>query len=217
MKNKSIANLEQELVNLLSQNPYGDSLILFNLGVEFGRYFEREGIESYEPNVFKQRELEEKEQKEIGKRIDRIISLVKKLICASIRDLIAETGSWTIEKHHYLSSNLEKFSDTTVSKYQVQVDRVDMESYGGEFEVTLSVVGELGQKFRQFQISTMVTAYFHNDSGTEELTIFDPNSVENCMENLHVRASKNIEYKANDYDDFIEDISKPFLFLMLMN
>ena len=154
-------------------------------------------------------------QKEIDTRVVTVKEFIRQLIRLSVKELITESGSWTIEKGEYFSSTPEQFSDETVEKYQVQVKNVDMESYGGEFKVTFEVVGELGGKFKKYNIFHQVHSYIRNDNGEEEQTIYDANEVDRYIDNLTVYVQNSNNWSIEQYDEFIDDITKPFIFLLM--
>lgn len=215
MKDNQLIKLEKELENIFSDFGRADERSLFEIGIKFGRQLEKIGIENYECNYWKQKNIDRLLEVEIASKVAKVEMLVKQLVRLSVKEFITENGSWTIEKEKYFSSTPEQFSDETVKKYQVQVKNVDMENYGGDYKVTFEVVGDLGKKFKNFNVFNEVHTFIRNDSGGEEQSIYDVDGVDRYIDDLTVYVQNSNNWNIEQYDVFIDDISKPFIFLLL--
>lgn len=216
MKDKKLLALESELESLCQKISHADKS-LFDIGIKFGRELERLGIEKYESDYWVQQNIDALKKNQIDVRVAKVEKFIRQLIRLSVKELITETGSWTIGKAEYFSSTPEQFRDETVKKYQIQVKNVDMESYGGEFKVTFEVVGELGKKFKKYNIFNEVHSFIRNDNGEEEQTIYDANEVDRYIDNLTVYVENSNNWNIEQYDEFFDDITKPFIFLLMQN
>ena len=215
MKDNQLLALEKELESLFPEFVQADERSLFEIGIKFGRQLEKLGIEKYECEYWKQQNIDRLLDDEIASKVAKVEMLVKQLVILSVKELITENGSWTIAKEKYFSSTPEKFSDETVNKYQVQVKNVDMESYGGEYKVTFEVVGDLGKKFKNYNVFNEVHTFISNDSGGEEQSIYDVERVDKYIDDFTVYVQNSNNWNIEQYDAFIDDISKPFIFLLL--
>lgn len=215
MKDNQLLALEKELESLFPKFGQADERSLFEIGIKFGRQLEKIGIENYECNYWKQKNIDRLLEVEIASKVAKVEMLVKQLVRLSVKEFITENGSWTIEKEKYFSSTPEQFSDETVKKYQVQVKNVDMENYGGDYKVTFEVVGDLGKKFKNFNVFNEVHTFIRNDSGGEEQSIYDVDGVDRYIDDLTVYVQNSNNWNIEQYDVFIDDISKSFIFLLL--
>lgn len=187
----------------------------FNLGVELGRELATHNIATYRSPIWEKREKENNQDLEIRNAVDRIEDFIATLVKLSVTEKIEETGSWSIAKGG--GYGLEKFSNETVKKYNVQVAHCDMESYGGEFTVTFSIEGELAKLFEKHNVYDQFTVRIYNNNGEEDQAIYNVKEVDGYIDSVtaHVRNSNN--WVVEQYVDFLHEISKPYLFLITKN
>jgi hypothetical protein len=215
MKDENLIALELELKNLFPKYGLADQESVFELGVKFGRQLERLGIENYEPEYWKQKKQEEALEQKIREKVDKVENFIAQLVRLSVKDLIREKGSWTIAKRDFGYGVRDQFSDETIEKYQIRIVDVDMESYGGDFEIRYEVVGELGEKFKKYKIYEQFTSLVYNENGEEEQSIYDVDNVDAYIDRLTVHVRNSNKWEIDQYDVFLNDISKPFLFVLL--
>jgi hypothetical protein len=215
MKDENLIALELELKNLFPKYGRTDEESVFELGVKFGRQLERLGIENYEPEYWKQKKQEELLKQQIRQKVDKVENLIAQLVRLSVKDLIRETGSWTIAKRNSGYGAIDQFSDETIEKYQIRILNVDMESYGGDFEIRYEVVGELGEKFKKYNIYEQFTSLVYNENGEEEQSIYDVDDVDAYIDRLTVHVENSNDWELDQYDVFLNDIAKPFMFVLL--
>lgn len=215
MKDNQLLALEKELENIFSNFGQADERSLFEIGIKFGRQLEKLGIENYESDYWEKQKQEQILENKIRQKEDQVENFIAQLVRLSVKELIRETGSWTIAKRNYGYEALEQFSDETIAKYQIRVLSVDMESYGGDFEIRYELVGELAEKFKKYNVYEQFTSLVYNKNGEEEQSIYDVEDVDAYIDRLTVQVRKSNEWTLEQYDVFLNDISKPFLFLLL--
>ena len=215
MKDNQLLALEKELESLFPKYGQADARSLFEIGIKFGRQLEKLQIEKYESEYWKQKQQEQFLEQQIRKKEDQVENFIAQLVRLSVKELIRETGSWTIAKRSYGYGALEQFSDETIAKYQIRVLSIDMESYGGDFEIRYELVGELGEKFKKYNVYEQFTSLVYNENGEEEQSIYDVEDVDAYIGRLTVHVRNSNEWALEQYDVFFNDISKPFLFLLL--
>jgi hypothetical protein len=215
MKDNQLMALEKELESLFPKFGQADERSLFEIGIKFGRQLEQLGIQNYESKYWQQQKQEQMLDQQIREKEDQVENIIAQLVRLSVKELIRETGSWTIAKRNSGYGALEQFSDETIEKYQIRVLSVDMESYGGDFEIRYELVGELCEKFKKYNVYEQFTSLVYNENGEEEQSIYDVEDVDTYIDRLTVHVRNSNEWSLEQYDVFISDISKPFLFLLL--
>jgi len=188
---------------------------LFNLGVELGRELAAHNLVTYRSPIWEKREKENKQDLEIRNAVDKIEDFIATLVKLSVTEKIEETGSWSIAKGG--GYTLEKFSDEIVKKYNVQVLRCDMESYGGEFTVTFSVEGELAKLFKKHNVYDQFTVRIYNDCGEDHQAIYNVKEVDNYIDSVTAHIRDGNGWELGKCEDFLLEISKPYLFLITKN
>jgi hypothetical protein len=186
---------------------------LFNLGVELGRELNSQNIDKFRLKVWSDIEKENLHEKEIRDAVKKIKDFIALLLRLSILEHIEEIGSWSIEKGG--GYGLSLFSDEIVKKYNIQVLSCDMESYGGEFIVNFKVTDELEKIFKKNNIYTKFDARIYNDDGEEEQTLYDVKRLSDYIYGINAHIRNNNDWKLEKYNEFLQEISKPFLFLII--
>ena len=137
-KNK-LNELNAKLQKLYIDGELGDYEKLFNLGVEFGRYYESNNLNVERTSFWDEKEKAEKkrndEQKNLRNAQQKIEDFLQSLIVYAIDDFLKEEMSFTFAKRGTWGSNFSKFSDELVEKYSVRYADCDMENYEGSFEL----------------------------------------------------------------------------------
>ena len=213
--NEKLDEIDKKLAEQLTQGWNLNRENLFNLGVELGRELSAHNLATYRSPIWEKRDKESKHDLGIRNAVDKIEDFIATLVKLSVTEKIEETGSWSIAKGG--GYGLEQFSDETVEKYNVQVVHCDMESYGGEFTVTFSVEGELAKLFKHHNVYDQFTVRIYNDCGEEHQAIYNIEEVDSYIDSVtaHVRNSNN--WELGKYEDFLLEISKPYLFLITKN
>lgn len=215
MKNEKLNSLEQELEKLFEGYGRADYEDVFNLGIKFGRELERLGIKEYSAQHWDNRKKEYELHEQIQSKVKKVENFLAQLVRQSVKELIQENGSWTITKRHYGIAEVDQFTEEIIKKYQIKILKTDMESYGGDFEVTYQVVGELGDKFEKYNIYNQFTSLVYNENGEEEQSIYDVEDVDDYINRLTVHVENSNDWQLDQYDVFLNDISKPFMFVLL--
>lgn len=215
MKDNQLLALEKELESLFAKFGYADERSLFEIGIKFGRQLEQLGIQNYESKFWLQQKQEQILEQQIRQKVNQVENFLAQLVRLSVKELIRETGSWTIAKRNTGYGALEQFSDETIAKYQIRILSVDMESYGGDFEIRYRLVGELGEKFKKYNVYEQFSSLVYNENGEEQQSIYDVEDVDAYIDRLTVHVRNSNEWALEQYDVFLNDISKPFLFLLL--
>jgi predicted small metal-binding protein len=208
--------LEQKLELLYKKGELSNSRVVFDLGVEFGKEIERQKLAAYSFAFWNQLEQDNKADKEIRIAASKINDFVLKLLRFSIKEYIGENGSWSIAKSSSFSDS-NKFEQHTVDRLNIQLDSVVMEQYGGEFKCEFAVTGELLEIFKSNNIYEKLEVHIYNDHGEEEMTIHDVNDVDAAVQRLHCHVRNSNDWPLEKYEDFLVEISKPFIFTIIAN
>ena len=174
----------------------GDGKITIN-GKDYKTYF---------PLVYLQNQVESP-----LKTIDSINKFLITLVQKSIKEYIEENGSWNISKGNW-SSEYDEFSRKTIRKYCVQITSVDMTQYGGDFECKFKVVGKLAKLFKSHNVFNQFEVSITNDSGEEYTSISNTERCDRRVSTVHCYARNVNNWNADEYKNFLQVISKDFLF-----
>jgi hypothetical protein len=209
--NTQLNELEAKLQKLFDDCRLNDSRAVFDIGVQFGTFLKEQNIEEYEYIFWNSLKEKNNKEKLIWEAIDAINDFLLRLVRNSIKDYINKNGSWSIAKENW-SSEYDEFDIGTRRKYCVQISRVDMTQYGGDFECTFKVVGRLAKLFKKYNIYEQFEVSINNESGGEHTSVHKVERVSSIVSrlNCHVRNSNNWELE--QYKDFLHVISKDFLF-----
>lgn len=209
-----IDDINKKLENLLS---VGDWLLdkegLFNLGIELGRELEKLKIDEYVSPLWESINNKKAHDKKVRSASEKIEDFIGKLVKQSVKKHIEKTGSWSIAKDG--GYRLEKFDEETVKQYNIQVLNCSMETYGGEFTVSFSVEGELLKLFEKFNIYEQFTVRIYNDTGEEEQAVYDVSDVNEYIDSVNLVIRESNEWTLEKFDDCLNEISKPYLFLLI--
>lgn len=209
----NLDEFDKKLAELLTHTWNLDKEDLFNLGVEVGRELAMHNIATYRSPIWAKLESENKQVLEIYNAAEKIENFIATLVKLSVTEHINETGSWSIAKR----GGFDKFSDEIVEKYNVQVLHCDMESHGGDFTVTFSIENELAKLFDKHNIYNEFTVNISNYSGDEHQTIYDAKEVDSYIDSVSARVRNINGWKLGNYEEFLNEISKPFVFLIAQN
>lgn len=210
-----LKELEDKLKELVGDNFPNSFEQAFYIGVDIGRELEKSGIENYVNNTIQEKKLA-KDKREIEfKKIQRAESFLLKLVKEAVKEHVAEYGNWHVEKrnyHHSLTPGV--FKESIVEKFNVQYIDADMDNYGGDFELSFIVTGELERIFDSYGVSNKFTVHLNNSSGEEEEYVYGGDDID-ALYGCRTFGLHNKEWTEEKHDEFYEAITKPFLFLLM--
>ncbi len=209
--NTQLNELEAKLQKLYDDRDFHDSRALFNIGVQFGSLLQQQNIQNYECDFWKRLDEKNNKEKLIREAVKAIDKFLLKLVQNSIKDYISKNGSWSIAKGNW-SSEYDEFDAGTRRKYCVQITRVDMTQYGGDFECTFKVVGRLAKLFKKHNIYEQFDVSISNETGDEHASIYREERVPSTVSHLHCHVKNSNNWELEQYRDFLHLISKEFLF-----
>jgi hypothetical protein len=209
--NTKLNELEAKLQKLYDDRDFHDSRALFNIGVQFGCLLQQQNIQNYEYGFWKKLDEMNNKEKLIREAVKAIDKFLLKLVQNSIKDYINKNGSWSIAKGNW-SSEYDEFDAGTRRKYCVQITRVDMTQYGGDFECTFKVVGRLSKLFKKHNIYEQFDVSISNETGDEHASIYSEERVPSTVSHLHCHVKNSNNWELEQYRDFLHLISKEFLF-----
>lgn len=202
--------LEAKLQKLYDDRSFVNTRAVFDIGVEFGRLLQQQNIQDYEYEFWKKLDEKSNNEKLINEAIQAINNFLLKLVHNSIKDYIKKNGRWKIAKYS-LQSEQDEFDAGTCRKYCVQIKRVDMREYGGNFECVFEVVGRLAKIFKKYKISTQLDVDIYNSNGEEYAYLDETESIASTVSDLYSRVRNFNNWEVAQYQDFLQEISKDFL------
>ena len=150
----------------------------FNLGIQSANVLNKLEITDYNFKCLEDKRNEENKKEKFNEAIDKINKFLQKIIQISAKETIRERGNWGIEKMDYMrSAYVEKFSEETASKFNIQFVRADMQSYGGDFDLYFEILGELKELLQKYDIQGELKATLDNNDGEESTTLYDEEDV----------------------------------------
>jgi hypothetical protein len=209
--NTQLNELEAKLQKLYDKHDFNDRRAIFDIGVQFGSLLQQQSIQGYEYSFWKK--LDEKNNKEqlIRDAVDAIDNFLLRLVRNSIKDYISKNFDWSVEKGNW-SSRFDSFDLGTCRKYCVQITRVSMTQYGGDFECEFKVVGRLAKLFKKYNISERFEVRIYNDNGEDSMRIYDISDVDSAVSRLNCYVRNSNNWELEQYRDFLQVISKDFFF-----
>lgn len=212
--NTQLNELEAKLQKLYDEHDFNDRRAIFDIGVQFGSLLQQQNIQGYEYGFWKKLDKENNKEQLIREAVNSIDEFLLKLVQNSIKDYINKNGSWSIAKGNW-SSEYDEFDAGTRRKYCVQITRVDMSEYGGDFECTFKVVGRLAKLFKKHNIYEQFDVRVYNDNGEEHASIYRDERVSSTVSRLHCHVKNSNDWELQQYIDFLHIISKEFLFELI--
>ena len=216
-KNK-LNELNAKLQKLYIDGELGDYEKLFNLGVEFGRYYESNNLNVERTSFWDEKEKAEKkrndEQKNLRNAQQKIEDFLQSLIVYAIDDFLKEEMSFTFAKRGTWGSNFSKFSDELVEKYSVRYADCDMENYEGSFELDFVAEGDLAKLLNENNISRNIHICLCNNSGEEYVSYSDARDFKEDIYSVSVNMS-NSKLSAEELEEFLQTLSQPYTFIFV--
>ncbi len=209
--NIKLNELEAKIQKLFDDGELRDSHAVFDIGVQFGTLLQQQNIQGYEYAFWKKLDDENNKEQLIRDSVRAINNFLLKLVQYSIKHYINKNGSWDISKGSW-SSNYNSFDAGTLRKYCVQITRVNMTQYGGDFECSFKVVGRLAKLFKSHNIYEQFEVLIYNDNGEESMSIYDIEDIESTVNRLNCHVRNSNDWKLEEYQKFLHAISKDFLF-----
>lgn len=209
--NTQLNELEAKLQKLFDDRRLNDSRAVFDIGVQFGILLKEQKIDEYEYIFWNKLEEEDNKEQLIRDAVDAIEDFLLRLVRNSIKDYISKNSEWSIEKANW-SSRFDSFDLGTCRKYCVQITRVDMSEYGGDFECDFKLVGRLAKLFEKHNVSERFQVRIYNDNGEESMTIYNISDVDSAVSRLNCYVRNSNNWELEQYKDFLHVISKDFLF-----
>lgn len=209
--NTQLNELEAKLQKLYDDHDFNDRRAIFDIGVQFGSILQHQNIQGYEYGFWKKLDEESNKVQLIREAVKAIDKFLLKLVQNSIKDYINKNGSWSIAKGNW-SSEYDEFDAGTRRKYCVQITRVDMTQYGGDFECTFKVVGRLAKLFKKHNVYCQFDVSVNNESGEEHASIYRDERVSSTVSSVHCHVRNSNNWELEQYRDFHHIISKEFLF-----
>lgn len=203
--------LEAKLQKLYDDRDFNDSRAIFDIGVQFGSLIQLQNIKEYEYKFWKKFDEEKNKEQLIRDAVDSIDDFLLRLVRSSIKDYISKNCDWSIEKGNW-SSRFDSFDLGTRRKYCVQIIRVNMTQYGGDFECDFKVVGRLANLFKKHNIYERFQVRIYNDNGEESMRIYDISDVDSAVSRLNCFVRNSNNWELEQYRNFLHNISKEFLF-----
>jgi len=175
-----LQDLESELEKLINRcyGRFNEVDKAFNLGMQIANELTSLKITDYKIECLEYKHNEENKKEKFNEAIDKINKFLQKIIQISAKETIRERGNWGIEKMDYMRSTyVEKFSEETASKFNIQFVRADMQSYGGDFDLYFEILGELKELLQKYNIQGELKATLDNNSGEESTTLYEEDDV----------------------------------------
>lgn len=209
--NTQLNELEAKLQKLYDDHDFNNRRAIFDIGVQFGSLLQQQNIQGYEYGFWKKLKEDSNKEQLIREAVKAIDKFLLKLVQNSIKDYINKNGSWSIAKGNW-SSEYDEFDAGTRRKYCVQITRVDMTQYGGDFECTFKVVGRLAKLFKKHNVHCQFDVSINNENGEEHASIYRDERVSSTVSSVHCHVRNINNWELEQYRDFLHIISKEFLF-----
>lgn len=168
----AINKLNDDLIELF--NKHHEAEELFNLGVGFGKYLEKNKLEDVRLEFFVQHELRKETRTAIYEDIDTLNDSLFKLVKMAFKEEINLNvfECWEIDTSSF-SGHKHELSEEIVKKYNFQVISVSQPTKWGDFELTCMLTGKLAEIVEKYQFKKVFSVSYSSASGEEYETIYE--------------------------------------------
>ncbi len=202
-------------VSQLAGNRHSTLEDIFNLGVQFGRYLEKNDLTNIRLRSFEQIEQETQLKVELIKLHETVCALLERLVKVSIKDQINQSSlrEWSIGFNEVYGTSSE-FDPSVVEKRCVQFSSVER-GEGDHFIAHFFVQGKLRDLFEKHKQPDQFEIIVDNDHGYDSVSITEERQIDalnSCMIFQNCERSKS---GVEGYTKFVNDLKKSLLFMYL--
>lgn len=190
---------------------------VFNLGVELGRFLEKEkeNLSDFRLSYFAETEEKSDLRKNFGQLHRKVCDWLERLVKASIKDQINQNkfGEWSIGFNRLYGNNGE-FDPGIVQKRYVQFSSV-RRGEGEHFIAYFELQGKVKDLFEKHKQPTNFEIIVDNDDGEDYVSISKVEEIDSlygCMISYNCDLSTQ---GVEDYSKFINDLDKSLLLMLL--
>lgn len=210
-----IDKLNNELVELFKNHYEAEEL--FNLGVGFGKFLEKNKLEDVRLDFFIQHDIKKEARITIKEEISKLNNSLLKLVQMAFKEEIdlSNFGYWEIRTSSF-SGHKHELSEEVYKKYNFQIDSVSQPSKGGDFDLRLRMTGKLADTVKEYGLSNYFSVSYSSGSGEEDEYIRE-DEIESIY-GAHLHFNIDADSKAIDkVAKCVHALSKEILLLIIKN
>ena len=210
-----INKFNNELAELFKNHYEAEEL--FNLGVGFGKYLEKNKLKDLRLEIFIRHEIKKGMHTAIKEDIQKLkISLLKLVQMAFKEEInLSNFGYWEIRTSSF-SGHKHELSEEVYKKYNFQIDSVSQPTKGGDFDLNFRMTGKLADIVEKYRFSNSFSVSYSSGSGEEDEYINEDEIESIYGAHLHF----NIEADSESMDNAakcVHDLSNEILLLTIRN
>lgn len=210
-----INKFNNELTELFKNHYEAEEL--FNLGVGFGKYLEKNKLEDVKLEFFVQHKIKKEIRTTIKEEISKLNNSLLKLVQMAFKEEInlSNFGYWEIRTSSF-SGHKHELSEEVYKKYNFQIDSVSQPTKGGDFDLNFRMTGKLADIVEKYRFSNSFSVSYSSGSGEEDEYINEDEIESIYGAHLHF----NIEADSESMDNAakcVHDLSNEILLLTIRN
>lgn len=187
---------------------------VFNLGVELGRFLERENLSELRLSYFAAAEEKSDLRKNFGQLHKKVCDWLERLVKASIKDQINQNKfvEWSISFNRLYGSNSE-FAHSVVKKRYVQFSSV-RRGEGEHFIAYFELQGKMKGLFEKHNQPSNFQIIVDNEDGEDYVSFSKERQIDflyGCTISYNCDLSKE---SIDDYARFVSDLEKSLSFML---
>ncbi len=210
-----LSKLEDVLSSILAK-PHPDAEELYKLGIQVGRYLEKNGLPGYRSKVFIDREVVRKNRDTVREKIDALEQLLLKIVKCAIAESIEAGNRWSVSTDNSYTDK-GTFGDEISKKYLIQYSRTEQEDTDCDFEVLFDLIGELKEAFESESIPPRFTVSLSNSTGGSSESIYGVGGLSSLYDAKILVNSFDPVWTADRLDKLMENLPSQVSYILLSN
>ena len=210
-----LSKLEDVLSSILAK-PHPDAEELYKLGIQVGRYLEKNGLPGYRSKVFIDREVVRKNRDTVREKIDALEQLLLKIVKCAIAESIEAGNRWSVSTDNSYTDK-GTFGDEISKKYLIQYSRTEQEDTDCDFEVLFDLIVELKEDFESESIPPRFTVSLSNSTGGSSESIYGVGGLSSLYDAKILVNSFDPVWTADRLDKLMENLPSQVSYILLSN
>lgn len=188
---------------------------IFNLGVQLGRYLEKNDLINIRLRSFEQIDQETQLKDELRQLHKTVCVLLERLVKISIKDQINQSlrREWSIGFNKVYGTSSE-FNPSVVERRYVQFSSVER-GEGEYFIAHFSVQGKLRDLFEKYNQPNQFEFIVDNDYGYDSVSITEERQIDALHSFMIFQKCELSKHGVDGYTEFVNDLKKSLLFMCL--
>lgn len=211
--NEEIELLNQKIKEHIGQFAGADE-VLFNIGVELGRYIERNKIETLRLPFFIEQERIKNEAEIKHKAINSVNAILQTVLVQAHKEQVEDDGYITYDAA-YGASN-EPLSKDIEKKFDIAYKGINQATEGEDFRLSFALKGKIGEIFSKHKVGLTFTTFLKNKRGEVSESITSEDNIESIFYRTSISLhSHNENMSLKEVSEFVAEVEKLYMFFCI--